>query len=275
MTDAGITVHPAAELFPKKTVDELRPLVEDVRRNGLRRPIQLYQGKILLDGRDRLTACLIAGVPPKYIDADLNGTLPTLFVVSQNPQHQQLNPAQRAAIAAELMPIIRQESLEHRHHPTPGGGNGQPKSGIPAEPAEAPPETNTRGNCRDIAGKAMGVSATSVQIALAIKKKDGALFAKLRNGEITVQAARRELQPDKYRLPRRPGKINQRRINAAKQTLVDILSRIGGLCRGLSGLDVSLATPGLTREEHRTWVAMSLKTSRQLRDFACRLKEAK
>ena len=71
-----ITIHPAADLFPMMSPDELKALGEDIRRNGYdgadravvpnsrpieqarRRPPQYY----LLDGRNRLDAMEMVGI---------------------------------------------------------------------------------------------------------------------------------------------------------------------------------------------------------------------
>ena len=54
-------IHPLAKLAPPLTDQERIELIEDVRANGLRVPIRLYDGKVL-DGRHRLEACRVAGV---------------------------------------------------------------------------------------------------------------------------------------------------------------------------------------------------------------------
>ncbi len=64
-----IKVHPAADLFPMMSPDELKALGEDIRKNGLTTPIVLW-GVLkeswphysLLDGRNRLDAMEAAGL---------------------------------------------------------------------------------------------------------------------------------------------------------------------------------------------------------------------
>ena len=52
----AVEIHPAAHLFPPLTGDEFDSLVKDIRKNGLRQPVLLLEGK-LIDGRNRLFAC--------------------------------------------------------------------------------------------------------------------------------------------------------------------------------------------------------------------------
>ena len=67
-----LPIHPAAELFPLMSESELRELGEDIKANGLRTSIVLYEGK-LLDGRNRLDAMELVGVEYSF----LGGTDPT------------------------------------------------------------------------------------------------------------------------------------------------------------------------------------------------------
>jgi hypothetical protein len=65
-----IEVHPACELFPSMTPDELRSLSEDIKANGLQTPITVMVDRAdnngkwsykLLDGRNRLDAIALGG----------------------------------------------------------------------------------------------------------------------------------------------------------------------------------------------------------------------
>jgi len=60
-----LPIHPAAELFPRMSPDELQALGEDIIKNGLTSPIVLWQPDSksqarLLDGISRLDAIEIA-----------------------------------------------------------------------------------------------------------------------------------------------------------------------------------------------------------------------
>jgi ParB-like nuclease domain len=62
-----LPVHPAAELFPLMSPDELRELGEDIKKNGLLTPIVVWspiegsEEQYLLDGRNRVAAMEAAG----------------------------------------------------------------------------------------------------------------------------------------------------------------------------------------------------------------------
>ena len=63
---ATMEAHPIANLFPLIEGAEFDELVEDIRQNGLRTPILLHADGRILDGRNRLRACLRAGVEPRF-----------------------------------------------------------------------------------------------------------------------------------------------------------------------------------------------------------------
>jgi hypothetical protein len=61
----SISIHPAADLFPLLSEDELAQLGYDIRRNGLTSPIAImieHNKPVLVDGRNRLDAMEIVGL---------------------------------------------------------------------------------------------------------------------------------------------------------------------------------------------------------------------
>jgi hypothetical protein len=94
--------HPAADLFPMMTDEEVGALAVDIKTNGQRQPIILFEDgsdRLVLDGRNRLRACSIAGVEPTFIG--FSGD-PFALVVSANLHRRHLNESQRGMIAAKL-----------------------------------------------------------------------------------------------------------------------------------------------------------------------------
>ncbi len=92
-------VHPAAELLPLMSEEELAALTEDIRQHGLLEEIETADGMIL-DGRNRLKACTAAKVEPRFGEAQMNGSTPTEWVLSKNLHRRHLSTSQRAMVAA-------------------------------------------------------------------------------------------------------------------------------------------------------------------------------
>jgi hypothetical protein len=97
--------HPISGLFPVLPDDQLFELAEDIAKNGLREPIVLFDGMVL-DGRNRLKACDLAGVEPRF--EEYTGSDPFSYVVSCNLHRRHLSAEERKAIAKEL--ILRDPS---------------------------------------------------------------------------------------------------------------------------------------------------------------------
>jgi ParB-like chromosome segregation protein Spo0J len=59
--------HPAAELFPMLAEHQLKELADDIRDRGLLEPVWIVEhdgADVILDGRNRWQACVLAGVEP-------------------------------------------------------------------------------------------------------------------------------------------------------------------------------------------------------------------
>jgi len=117
-----LPIHPACELFPLMTPAELRELGEDIKGNGLRRPIAITSDGQLLDGRNRLAAMEVAGVdfkikrtrngsPEIHIDivggdlsfAEVVTSDPVAFVISANIHRRHLTAEQKREHIARLI----------------------------------------------------------------------------------------------------------------------------------------------------------------------------
>lgn len=104
-----VKAHPAAAIFPMLPLNELETLANDVRQHGLLQPITLHEGAIL-DGRNRLRACAIAGVQPTFAEWNGQGESPTAWVLAVNVRRRHLNETQRAVVAAKAQPLMEAEA---------------------------------------------------------------------------------------------------------------------------------------------------------------------
>ena len=103
-------IHPAADLFPMMSHEALQQMADDIALSGLREPVWMYEGKVL-DGRNRLVACDLAGVEPTFRQWQPRNPSdsPTRFVWSINGPRRHLSTSQRAAIAVRMAEQIRAE----------------------------------------------------------------------------------------------------------------------------------------------------------------------
>jgi hypothetical protein len=82
--------------------DELAELAEDIKANGLIHPIILDADGLVLDGRNRLRACEIAKVEPRF--ERLDDRNPRDFITSVNLNRRNLSNGQKAMAYAILHP---------------------------------------------------------------------------------------------------------------------------------------------------------------------------
>src|SRR6266568_8143723 len=100
-----LTTHPLADIFPLMEGKEFDLLVEDIKANGLREPITIFEDKIL-DGRNRYRAVLKAERQYRLNDASFKPyteAKPLEFVISANVHRRHLDTSQRALTAARLV----------------------------------------------------------------------------------------------------------------------------------------------------------------------------
>ena len=89
-------VHPTADRFPIMSREQLAALTEDIKKNGgLIEPIVLTaDGKTLVDGRNRYTACEKADVKPEFrkLSAAMFEAQIIDFISSKNMERRDLDP---------------------------------------------------------------------------------------------------------------------------------------------------------------------------------------
>jgi hypothetical protein len=112
---AAYESHPLAAAFPLMEGEDYSSLVADIREHGLCEPILLHEG-LVLDGRNRLRACIDAGIRPRFVH--YAGDDPVTYVISLNLRRRHLDSSQRAMIAARLATL----KLGANQHTKAGAG---------------------------------------------------------------------------------------------------------------------------------------------------------
>ena len=95
-------VHFLTAAFPMLEGDELLALAEDICDNGLRQPVVLDRDGQVIDGRNRLKACELAGVTPTFVTTDLD---PIAYILSVNVHSRHLSKGQQAMAYAMAYPV--------------------------------------------------------------------------------------------------------------------------------------------------------------------------
>jgi ParB-like chromosome segregation protein Spo0J len=110
-----LKVHPAADLFPLVSTDELKALGEDIKKNGLRNRIAVIDGPddepILIDGRNRLDAMELVGLEIVLENVAMlaccrkhsPGFDPYAYVISANIHRRHLTAEQQRDLIAKLL----------------------------------------------------------------------------------------------------------------------------------------------------------------------------
>jgi len=166
LMQSDLSLHPLCVFFPRIVGNEFDSLVADIRANGLREPITLYEGQVL-DGGNRYSACLEAGIEPHFVG--FTGGDIAAFVLSANMHRRHLSQGQNAAIIAQ---VTNWAEANQR------GGKR-----VSDESATLPLAT-----VADRA-KASGTSERTQRKADAIAKADPALAAEVAQGTTTLAKA--------------------------------------------------------------------------------------
>jgi hypothetical protein len=111
MTD-DLKFHPLADKFDLIEGLEFDELVADIKANGLRERIVLFQGMIL-DGRNRYRACLAAGVTREFYNGDnviKDEAAARAFVISANVRRRHLSAEQKLKALVDLVASAPEKS---------------------------------------------------------------------------------------------------------------------------------------------------------------------
>lgn len=94
--------HRLSEIFPLMEEDEFKALVLDIKFNGLREQITLFEGKIL-DGRNRYRACIETNIEPVFWNFDGDERSAERYVVSLNLHRRHLSKEDRTAVIKKII----------------------------------------------------------------------------------------------------------------------------------------------------------------------------
>lgn len=177
------TIHPAANLFPTMTDEELQGLIQDIRDNGQREDATIWNGQ-LIDGRNRLSACNSLGIELECCELDGDYD-PIKWVLSHNLHRRHLTPSQKAQVAVKLKKMLEPEAKERKRDGGKQAGNGRPKKDAAKLPqAKREPDSRTQ------AAAMLGISGKLVDAAEKVETKGTPeLNAAVASGKVSVSRA--------------------------------------------------------------------------------------
>jgi hypothetical protein len=107
-----IKIHPSLNALPLMDKDEMKSLVRSIKKNKLLMPIMVDVSGVLIDGRCRLIACELAGVPPRFetLPEDVD---PVDWIYDANALHQSYGKQQKAMFRALLENMGSRALLEN------------------------------------------------------------------------------------------------------------------------------------------------------------------
>jgi ParB-like chromosome segregation protein Spo0J len=94
--------HEFATVFPMLGDDDLQQLADDIERNGQRFPVIVDEDGLVLDGRNRATACRMLGIEPRVEVFSGSDAEKLEYVVSLNLSRRHMDTSQRAMAANKL-----------------------------------------------------------------------------------------------------------------------------------------------------------------------------
>lgn len=169
--------HPAANVFPLMSDDELQGLADDIKANKLRDPLCHDDAGRIVDGRNRWIACQVSGVEARSLPLPQDISAVD-YVISHNLHRRNLTPSQRAACAADLA------TLKH------GANQYQQVVGV-VEDGSIDPSTSGMSNVQ--AAALLGVGTAQVKRAKTIKRESPEAFERVKRGEVSIHTAMKEI----------------------------------------------------------------------------------
>lgn len=191
LSGAGLPwkLHEACVIWPDLSPADLRDLSDDIAANGLRDPVTLTPDDLLLDGKNRALACIMAGIDPAATAVVHDGD-PWLFSTSRDKHRRHLNTDQLALVLA---------ALAKRNEGAPAGNRNAAKTTGPSGPVVSDDERPTIAQLAEEGG----ISKTIVKSAKVVlehgteQEKDNvrAGRVKVRKTADAIRNRRRALTP--------------------------------------------------------------------------------
>ena len=183
--------------FPEMSKEHFNNLKNDIIVNGYDKtfPVYLYEDKII-DGWNRYKACKELNIEPNFKEFKGDKKEAVVFILRTN-NRRDLTPYQRSIIALEYAPYFEEKAKERML-----SGN--------------PSQTFDKGRADEKIGDVAQVSHETIRKVKKIQEKaTEEIKAKLRTGEVSINAAYKEIKKEEKK---------EERINIIKEQIEDIES---------------------------------------------------
>jgi DNA modification methylase/ParB-like chromosome segregation protein Spo0J len=190
----------------------------DIRQRGIRVPIEILPGNLIIDGRSRWLAAKQLGIRRvPVIRAPLNGDSPVLYMLRAATKRRHLTDDQRACLAREEMDYLAQL---HRQERARAGGiaGGRGRTKATNSLADAPVAKLSRDRSRSArtqVATTYGVSERKVRSAQRLRCQAPALYEQVKAGRQRLAVAQRQAERD---AKRRQHRAQVRQVKSASPT---------------------------------------------------------
>lgn len=187
-----MNLHSLCTIFPKLDETAFEALKADIKANGQRNPIMVKDGEVI-DGQNRLRACEELNVVPwmqEYQGDDL-----VEFVLAQNLHRRHLTAGQSATIVA----LAQDWSLAHPAGKLPKSNkinDLDEKTNVAILPSKGLP-VDTKVDTQSDRAEKSGASKRTQGSADKLVKENPELAKKVATGEISLNQAIKEIEPEK------------------------------------------------------------------------------
>lgn len=203
-----MNIHPAADSFPMMDKQAFADLVESIAARGQQEPIVKYNGTVL-DGRNRLKACLQLGIQPKFIEYS-GSQSPWLWAWDRNAERRSIDKGTKAAIwlniedgdqcwRAEVAKIKEEADKKRSAAAKEQHKASKPRAGekVYGSSYSVTTTKHKENKTRNARAKKAGTSPATMAKAEVLKKNAPSLHSKVAAGKKTLASAYKEYQRGK------------------------------------------------------------------------------
>lgn len=277
-------VHPVAALFPMLQAEEYEKFKLSIEDQGQQVPI-IVQDKVIIDGRNRMQACLDLGIEP--LTEEYSSPLSVhKFIIAMNIRRRSLTQDQKtqlsdAAIRWAVADRNRQKQLTGKSEDGMAGGRGHKKQ----EPATAENLTPKSGeglhdrHQRETAGQIAALAETSrykAEQAIRVADHSPELTQQVIEGKISLKEADKQVPRKKKKPkaePKPPTEYKLKVQQNAKERLESALAETTTGCgAALKVFRWEKVEHALTTKEARRWAQRCDDAASKLRRLAKKLR---